>query len=262
MSVTGLTRRHPIIAVRGGEGARMNTPAEPQTPPITSAIELFDTPSRPGQGMSLRAQLPSLLVNAVAPFAAYQVLTSLGVSSVPALASSAVFPVLGIGWSFARTRRPDIIGVVSLTFILVGVAASLLSGDPRFVLVKDSLMTGLFGLLCLGSLVVVPRPLMFYFGRQFSSAGDPARAAAFESMWQYPRFRAAIRLMTIVWGVGYVAEALVRVGLSFFLPIPVFLIISPLLAFGVTIGLISWTITYARTRTRRRAAELRAPGGA
>ena len=57
-------------------------------------------------------------------------------------------------------------------------------------------------------------------------------------------------------------DPLVRVGLSFFLPIPVFLAISPLLAFGVTIGLISWTITYARTRTRRRAAELRATSGA
>ena len=240
----------------------MNTPAEPQTPPIAAAIELFDTPSRPGQGMSLRAQLPSLLVNAVAPFVAYQVLTNLGVSSVTALASSAIFPVLGIGWSFAQTRRADIIGVVSLTFILVGGAMSLVSGDPRFVLVKDSLMTGVFGVLCLGSLVLVPRPLLFYFGRQFSSAGDPARAAAFESMWQYPRFRAVIRLMTIVWGVGYVIEALVRVGLSFLLAIPVFLIVSPLLAFAVTIGLISWTVTYARTKTRRRAAELRATSGA
>src|SRR5262252_2475647 len=138
MSVTGLVRRHPTVSIRSGHDSRMNTPAEPQTPPISAAIELFDSPSRPGQGMSLRAQLPSLLVNAVAPFAAYQILTSLGVSGVSALASSAVFPVLGIGWSFARTRRPDIIGVVSLTFILVGVAASLLSGDPRFVLVKDS----------------------------------------------------------------------------------------------------------------------------
>ena len=63
----------------------MSTPAEPQ-PPIAAAIELFDTPSRPGQGMSLRAQLPSLLVNAVAPFVAYPVLTNLGVSSVTALA--------------------------------------------------------------------------------------------------------------------------------------------------------------------------------
>jgi hypothetical protein len=229
---------------------------------MTSALELFDTDSQPGQGMSLRTQLPSLLVNAVAPVVAYQVLTNLGVSSMLALASSAIFPVLGTGWSFARTRRPDIIGVVSLTFILVGVAASLVSGDPWFVLVKDSLMTGLLGLLCLGSLVLVPRPLMFYFGRQFSSGGDPARAAAFDSMWQSPRFRAAIRLMTIVWGVGYVTEALVRVGLSFFLSIPLFLVISPLLAFGVTIGLISWTLTYARTRIRRRAAELSATGGA
>src|SRR5215471_13579844 len=214
MSVTGLVRRHPIVAASSGAGTRIHSSAEPQTPPIAAAIELFDTPSRPGQGISLRAQLPSLLVNAVAPLAAYQVLTSLGVSSVAALASSAAFPVVGVGWSFARTRRPDIIGVVSLTFILVGVAASLLSGDPRFVLVKDSLMTGLFGLLCLGSLVVVRRPLMFYFGRQFSSAGDPARAAAFESMWQYPHFRAVIRVMTIVWGVGYLIEALVRVELS------------------------------------------------
>jgi hypothetical protein len=226
------------------------------TPPIASAIELFDTPSRPGQGISLRAQLPSLLLNAVAPVIAYQVLTDLGVDSLTALASSAIFPVLGTGLSFARTRRPDIIGVVSLTFILIGVATSLLSGDPRFVLVKDSLMTGVFGLLCLGSLVLVPRPLLFYFGRQFSSAGDPARAAAFESMWQYPQFRAAIRVMTIAWGVGYLIEALVRVGLSFVLPIPVFLMVSPLLASGVTIGLIGWTVTYARTRTRRRAAEL------
>jgi hypothetical protein len=41
----------------------------------------------------------------------------------------------------------------------------------------------------------------------------------------------------------------------------VFLIVSPLLAFAVTIGLISWTVTYARTRARRRAAELRATSG-
>jgi hypothetical protein len=42
----------------------------------------------------------------------------------------------------------------------------------------------------------------------------------------------------------------------------VFLIVSPLLAFGVTIGLISWTVAYARTKIRRRAAELRAASGA
>jgi hypothetical protein len=36
----------------------------------------------------------------------------------------------------------------------------------------------------------------------------------------------------IVSGVGYLIEALVRVGLGFLLPIPAFLIVSPLLAFG------------------------------
>ena len=60
MSVTGRVRRHPIVTVRRSGGRSMNAPAEPQMPPIASAIELFDTPSRPGQGMSLRAQLPAV----------------------------------------------------------------------------------------------------------------------------------------------------------------------------------------------------------
>jgi len=46
---------------------RMNIPTERQTPPIAAAIELFDTPARPGQGISLRAQLPSLLVTLSLP---------------------------------------------------------------------------------------------------------------------------------------------------------------------------------------------------
>jgi hypothetical protein len=156
--------------------------------------------------------------------------------SLTALTASAVLPVLGVTWSFARTRRPDIIGLVSLVFICAGVVTGLLSGDTSFILIRDSFMTAAFGLVCLASLMTLPRPLIFYFGRQFSSAGEPARAAAFESMWQYPRFRTLNRRMTIVWGVSYLLEATVRVGLTFVLPIPIFLIVSPLLAFGVTLG--------------------------
>jgi len=147
------------------------------------------------------------------------------------------------------------VGLVSFVFIVVGVAASLISGDPRFVLVKESLLTGVFGLACLVTLLL-PRPLMFYFGRQFAGGGDPVRAAAFESMWQYERFRAVNRNMTVVWGVAYLVEAAVRVVLSFLMPIPVFLVISPILAIGVTIALISWTMAYARRSARLGAERL------
>lgn len=224
-------------------------------PPAISPTELFDGP-RSTQRMAARGLWPSLLLNGAAPFVAYRVLTGAGMESTQALTWSAVFPVIGIALGFARARRLDMIGVISLAFIVVGIATSLISGDPRFILIKESLMTAAFGLVCLLSLVFLPRPLMFYFGRQFSSGGDPARAAAFEAMWQYEQFRTVNRNMTLVWGFGYLGEAALRVALSFILSISVFLIISQLLAIGVTFALISWTMTYARRSARRGAERL------
>lgn len=235
------------------------TSAAPEPPLIVgiSPSELFDGRGGATRRSHLGGLLPSLLINAVAPFAAYQVLTGNGMGIAQALTASSIFPVVGIAWGFARTRGPDMIGLVSLVFIVVGVATSLISGEPRFILVKESQLTGLFGLVCLGSLLL-PRPLMFYFGRQFTGAGDPARAKSFEAMWQFPRFRAVNRRMTVVWGVAYLVEACIRIVLSFVLPIAVFLLVSPILAVGVTVGLISWTLAYARRSARQGAARLAA----
>jgi hypothetical protein len=244
------------LLVRG----RVQQPPEAQVPPAISATELFDAPRRTRQRMDIRGMLPSLLINAAAPLIGYQILTGNGMPTAQALTASAVFPVIGIGWSIARTRRADIIGLVSLAFIVAGVAASAISGDTRFILIKESMLTGVFGIICLASLWL-PRPLMFYFGRQFTSAGDPARAAVFESLWQYPQFRAVTRTMTLVWGGGYLCEAAVRIALSFALPIPVFLIASRVLSIAVTIALISWTLAYARRSAPRGADRLAAMPG-
>jgi hypothetical protein len=206
------------------------------------------------QRSSLRGLVPSLLVNAVAPYLAYQLLTDRGVDSLQALQTSAIFPVVGLARGYVRSRRLDIIGLISLVLIVLGVVASLISGDARFILIKESLLTGMFGLVWLATLLM-PRPLMFYVGRQFTSGGDPARAADFEARWQYPAFRAVCRIMTVVWGVALLLEAGLRVALSFVLPIPIFLLVSPVLALAVTVGLIAWTMAYAR-RSRQRAERL------
>ena len=69
------------------------------------------------------------------------------------------------------------------------------------------------------------------------------------------------RRITLVWGVAYVLEALVRVGLALAVPIPVFLGISPFMGAAVTISLIAWTIAYSQRTARRGAALLRERGG-
>jgi hypothetical protein len=229
------------------------------TSPVRSGISPIDLSERPpgggGTTPNLRGLLPSLLLGAIVPFAAYTVLTWQGVAEVPALIVAGVFPALGVVWSLARTRRADVIGLISLAFIIVGVATSFLTGNPQFILIKESILTGVFGLICLLSLLA-PKPLMFYFGRQFASGGDPVRAAAFEDLWQYPQFRAVQRTITIAWGGGYVLEALARIALTFVLPVAIFLIVSPVLAFGVTVALITWTMAYARRAARRGQAHL------
>ncbi len=92
---------------------------------------------------------------------------------------------------------------------------------------------------------------MFYFGRQFASGGDPQRAAFYSSLWQHQMFRFSQRLITAVWGIGLLAEALVRVALTFVLAIPVFLVVSQVIVVGTTIALIVWTMSYGRRVAKR-----------
>lgn len=194
--------------------------------------------------------LPSIFLNAVCPFVLFQILSGRGVPTLQALVITSVFPIAGILVGWVRTRHLDGIGLLSLVTIALGVVTSLISGSVRFYLVKESFLTGAFGLVCLASLLF-PRPLMFYFARQFASGGDSARAAWFSGLWRFQPFRNGMRLISAVWGLGYVAEATVRVVISLIAQPSLVLVISPVLEIGTTIALILWTMRYSNAMRRR-----------
>lgn len=209
-------------------------------------------PSRPSQelvapsgGKALRSLVPNLVVNGVLPIVLYQLLTGRGVAVVPALVAGSVFPLAYGLWGWARTRRLEVIAAISLLFIVVSAAASLVSGSPRFTLIKESFFTGIFGLVFLGSLLVA-RPLMFYVIREFVTGGDPRRIRLWNDRWQYPGFRHAMRVMTAIWGVTFVADALIRTGLVFILSTSVFLVASQLLFYGMFATTFALTFAYGR----------------
>jgi hypothetical protein len=222
-----------------------------------------DAPAEDQSGLSPRDLSPSLrmmlrgpdglasqlLLNGAAPLVAYQLLTRAGVPSVRALTLTAVFPVIGLGLQWARTRRLNGIAALSLVIIVIGVTGSLITNDPRFYLVRLSFGTAAFGLACLVSLLFA-RPLMFYLSRQVVAAGDARRAAYYDSLWATPSFRHSQRVMTITWGAGYLVEASARVVVAVSLPTTVVLVIEPLLGAAAFAGMLSWTIWYGRRRTR------------
>jgi len=202
--------------------------------------------TNPGATRQSRAPLfgASLLLNAVAPFVIYQVLSRFGVPTLTALALTSVFPLGGLLVGWARNRRLDGIGLVTVVVIAIGLAASVVSHDRRLYLVNVSFSTGAFGAVCLASLGL-SRPLMFYLGRQLSSGDDPMRLAEYDGFWRLTRFRRSLRVITLTWGLAYLVEAATRALIAWTLPAGIVLIASPLLAYGVVGLLLSWTMAYA-----------------
>jgi intracellular septation protein A len=198
--------------------------------------------------------LPTLIIDVGMPIIAFKVLTGYGISTLWAIVAGGLFPGINNLRSWVRSRRLEPLGIIVITFLIIGTAASLISGSVFFALIKDSFLTASFGLICLGSLFA-RRPLMFYINRQFVAGDDPVRLEWWNGLWQLPRFRAAQRLVTAVWGIAYLIEALVRVGLALALPPSQVVAISPVMAFAVTILLIAWTRRYMLALRERRLRE-------
>ncbi|MFI1974890.1 VC0807 family protein [Streptomyces wedmorensis] len=218
-------------------------PAEATAPP--------EPPARSGAASAL-GWILTIGLNVVAPILTYNILTEdHGWSEFSALLLSSAWPVLDTAIVVAWRRKVDEFAVVTLVFLVITAVVSLVGAHTaRALLVKDSCVTGLFGLLCLATLLA-PRPLMFYFGRKFATDGTPASTAWWNGLWQYEGFRSTMRTMTLVWGVAYVAEALVRVALAYALPTKTMVALSPVMIYSVLAALGVWTAWFGK----RRAAE-------
>jgi hypothetical protein len=217
-----------------------------------------------GRGRSRLTYLAMIAVFDIGgPLAAYSLLRSAGLSPVRALVLSGVSPALGVAVTFARARRLDAIGGLVLIGIAVGTILGLATGSARLVLVEGSVPTAVFGLVCLGSLWS-SRPLIFRFALEFMGA-ETAKGRDFDGRWQYEGFRHAFRLITVVWGVGYLAEAAARVVIVETVSTGGALAISKALPFVVAGVLAAWTWAYgqsARRRGERMGAEAAAQAAA
>lgn len=199
----------------------------------------------------------SIVINAVLPYIIYSLLKSYtNLSDFWALVLSGVPPMIDAIVGIIRKGHVDLIAGIVLLGIAVSIILILLGGSPRLLLIRESFFTAAFGLAYLVSLLF-PRPLSFYFARQFATGNVPERVAWFNSLWQYPGFRFSMRLTAVVWGVGFLLEATIRFILVFTLTIPQFLIISPFVFYGFLGAILLWTLLY--TRKGRKRAEATRP---
>lgn len=214
-------------------------------------------PATPQKG-STRATIvglaSSIFINAVLPFVIYWAVTTytpasqylaLILTGVPSLIDS----IVGV----IRRRRIDLLAGIILTGIVVSLIIITLGGNPKLYLVRESFFTVALALAYLASLFF-KRPLAFYFARYFSTGNHPENIPYFNALWQYRQFRHTMRVVTVVWGVGFLLEAAIRTTLVFTLSVEQFLIISPFVFYGAIGVILLWTFLYSR-QGRKKGAE-------
>src|SRR6201989_610833 len=100
----------------------------------------------------IRGVIFSLLINGGLPFLVYMLLLG-HMSNVMALTIATLIPMFETVVHFLKYRKWDVFaGFMSVGFIL-GIIAALIGGDERLILIRESFVTGILGLIFLGSLV-------------------------------------------------------------------------------------------------------------
>lgn len=220
--------------------------------------------TRPELAGRLRSIAKIAIIDVAAPLIAYNLLRSAGMSTVTALVLSGVFPALGVATGIIRHHRLDVVGALVLAGILAGTVLGLISHSARLVLMEGSVPTAIFGLACLGSLWT-SRPLMFGMSVEFIGP-DTARGREMISLWQYDGFRRIFRVITAVWGVGFLLEAALRVAVVYNTSTSTALSLSKVTPYIWVGVLMAWTLAYGRyqrekgQRTMAAVAAAEGPG--
>lgn len=169
-------------------------------------------------------QLSTLVMDLVVPVAGYYVLRAVGVDPVLALILAGVPTTAVIAYRVIRQRKVDTLGIFVLTVLAGSVGLTFVTGSPRFLLAKEGWFTAAIGV---GFLVTLrfARPLAFSLARamlRHSPLGTTLGVDTWDQRWERDRrFRRTWQVATALWGVGLIADAVVRVIMAYTLPVDV-----------------------------------------
>jgi hypothetical protein len=193
---------------------------------------------------NVKAMIRGLAWDVGLPVVTYYALHLLGYTDLVALLVAAAAAALRIVWVAVRERTLSQFAAVMLVIFGGGFLLSLISGDPRFLLVKGSIVSGAVGILFLA--LRSTRPLTL--AAQQSQHPSHAQELADEYRTE-PAVRAAHKKASTVWGVGLLLEAAVRIPLIFLLPVEVMVGLSTAMQIAVIAVLVVWTARFTKRVT-------------
>jgi len=188
---------------------------------------------RPGVTATLRP----LAVDIGIPVGTYFLLRDgFGLSLWLSLALSSIGPAVRSIAGLVAERKLNLLATLMLAVNLAGIAVSFLSGDPRAMIAKDSIVSSVIAFAILGS-VALRRPLMSAGLKPYMIRGKAERMVAWDRLSvASPRFRRLELAFSAIWGLALLAECAARLVGAYTLPVTTMVWLSTAMTLG-SIGL-------------------------
>ncbi|MGH3434857.1 MAG: hypothetical protein ACRDRN_00150 [Sciscionella sp.] len=103
----------------------------------------------------------------------FHIAKGIGGNDVEAYLTGSIAPLLGALVVWARSRKFSGASAAMFAFVALSAAAAVVVGrtDSKVLLYKDCATTALAGLVFGLSCVLMPRPVVFYFGQRYGTDG-------------------------------------------------------------------------------------------
>lgn len=198
----------------------------------------------------IRANVLTVVFEVIVPMALFYGLRAAGVSQWWALMAGVLVAAPYAVWTIVRSRRIDLVALVTLSVLVLSVVLGLLSDDPRTLAIREGWTAALGGLFGAWMLVTVflAKPAQLTLGRTIAEIKRGAEGAdAWAARWDTDaRFRRGLRINTAVWGAVLLASAVVHIVLVYALPIDLISGVTTVVWFATLGCLVTWHIWYLR----------------
>jgi hypothetical protein len=190
---------------------------------------------------ALRAMITTLCYDVGLSVVAYFVAELLGASDYVSLLAGTVVSGLRVLWVAVRQRRLDPFALFLLALFGAGLVSSFVTGDARFILVKDAVGSCTAGLVFLGS-CIIKRPIAYYAAQRFARSAGAAQHEEFQATAHSDAMRARWYRVSLVWGIALLVDVSLRVAAIYLLPIRLAANTSQVLMLTVYTLLMLWTV--------------------
>jgi len=185
------------------------------------------------RGPGVAASLRPLLIDIGIPVGTYYLMRdAFGLSLWLSLALSSIGPAVRSVAGLVKERKLNLLAGLMLAVNLAGIGISFLTGDPRAMIAKDSLVSSVIAFAILGS-VLLRRPLMSAGLKPYMTRGKAERIAAWDRLsMTSARFRRLELAFSTIWGLALLAACAACLVGAYTLPVTTMVWLSTIMTLG------------------------------